>query len=56
MKYTEKDFKADIKKADGDYEIDVLCLRRLRLAAMDNGKEGDYAHKLLDVVQGLLDM
>jgi hypothetical protein len=36
--------------------IDEACLKRLRRRAADEGKEGEIADSLLDVVRRILDM
>lgn len=54
--YNVEGFKKELRSCKDNMDIDYLCLCRLRLAAMDEGKEGEAASKLLDVVGELLNL
>jgi hypothetical protein len=54
MVITLKGFKDEVKKLEDECDIDALCIRWLRGVSHDQGKEGEHAEKLLEVVAELL--
>lgn len=53
-----KELKQKIKEADESNleDVDYVCVRWLRDAADDHGKEGETARKLLEIIKELLDI
>jgi len=54
MELTLKDFKQQVDGCKKPEDVDSLCMAWLKLVCMDNGKQGDRAHKLLEVVASML--
>ena len=54
MKNTIESFQQEVDCVNDESEIDGLCISWLRMVAMDNGKEGKAADKLLDCIELLL--
>jgi hypothetical protein len=54
MNSTLDGFRNEFEKCTDESELDLLCLQWLVALTIDNGREGEIAKKLLDIVEDLL--
>lgn len=54
MKNTLEDFKTKTKRCEDVFEADRVCLVWLRLSCRECGEVGEYAAKMLSIVEEML--